>query len=70
MLIVGAILGNMQLTKPQAENTAKLFGLSKVEQVVINEIPMRGEGATMPPTGPLIYRLYELVLVNGRPGRR
>ncbi|HEY0236963.1 MAG TPA: cyanase [Afipia sp.] len=65
VLIVGAILGNMKLTKPQAENAAKLFGLSKVEQTMINEIPMRGEGVTMPPTDPLIYRLYELVLVNG-----
>lgn len=65
VLIVGAILGNMKLTKPQAESAAKLFGLSKVEQVMINEIPMRGEGMTMPPTDPLIYRLYELVLVNG-----
>ena len=65
VLIVGAILGNMKLTKPQAENAAKLFGLSKVEQAMINEIPMRGEGMTMPPTDPLIYRLYELVLVNG-----
>ncbi|HEY0220431.1 MAG TPA: cyanase [Afipia sp.] len=65
VLIVGAILGNMKLTKPQAENAAKLFGLSKAEQTMINEIPMRGEGMTMPPTDPLIYRLYELVLVNG-----
>ncbi|WP_163115794.1 cyanase, partial [Acinetobacter baumannii] len=52
-------------TKPQAESAAKLFGLSKVEQAMINEIPMRGEGMSMPPTDPLIYRLYELVLVNG-----
>lgn len=65
VLIVGAILGNMKLTKPQAESAAKLFGLSKVEQAMINEIPMRGEGMSMPPTDPLIYRLYELVLVNG-----
>jgi cyanate lyase len=65
VLIVGAILGQMKLTKPQAENAAKLFGLSKVEQTMINEIPMRGEGVTMPPTDPLIYRLYELVMVNG-----
>lgn len=64
VLIVGAILGQMKLTKPQAENAAKLFGLSKVEQAMINEVPMRGEGIQMPPTDPLIYRLYELVMVN------
>jgi cyanate lyase len=26
---------------------------------------MRGSGASMPPTDPLLYRFYELVLVNG-----
>ncbi len=65
VLIVGAVLGQMKLTKPQAAAAAKLFGLSKVEQAMINEVPMRGEGVTMPPTDPLIYRLYELVMVNG-----
>ena len=29
VLITGAILGQMKLTKPQAANAAKLFGLSK-----------------------------------------
>jgi cyanate lyase len=31
----------------------------------LNETPMRGEGRPMPPTDPLIYRFYELVMVNG-----
>jgi cyanate lyase len=65
VLIVGAILGQMKLTKPQAANAAELFGLSKSEAAMLNEIPMRGEGTPMPPTDPLIYRLYELVMVNG-----
>ena len=65
VLVVGAILGQMKLTKPQAAKAAELFGLSKPEQAMINEVPMRGEGVTMPPTDPLIYRLYELVMVNG-----
>ncbi|MGJ4931529.1 cyanase [Bradyrhizobium sp. HKCCYLS2038] len=65
VLIVGAILGQMKLTKPQAANAARLFGLSSTEQSMLNEVPMRGEEVTMPPTDPLIYRLYELVMVNG-----
>ena len=65
VLIVGAILGQMKLTKPQAAAAAKLFGLSKSEQTMLNEVPMRAEGMQMPPTDPLIYRFYELVLVNG-----
>ena len=65
VLIVGAILGQMKLTKPQAANAQELFGLSKSETAMLNEVPMRGEGTPMPPTDPLIYRFYELVMVNG-----
>ena len=64
-LIVGAILGQMKLTKPQAAKAAELFGLSKTEEALINEVPMRGSGTPMPPTDPLIYRFYEMVMVNG-----
>ena len=63
VMITGALLGNHKLTKPQAAAAAKLFGLSKTEQAMLNETPMRG--MPMPPTDPLIYRFYELVMVNG-----
>src|SRR5262249_7409983 len=65
VLLAGALLGHMKLTKPQAANAAELFGLSEAEAALLNEEPMRGAGVTLPPTGPLIYRLYELVMVNG-----
>ena len=65
MLITGALLGQMKLTKPQAAKAGELFGLSKTETAMLNEIPMRGAGVPMPPTDPLIYRFYELVMVNG-----
>ena len=63
MLITGALLGQMKLTKPQAAKAAELFGLGKAEQAMLNEVPLRG--IPMPPTDPLIYRFYELVMVNG-----
>ena len=63
VLITGAMLGHMKLTKPQAAKAAELFGLSKSEQALLNEVPYRG--SPMPPTDPLIYRFYELVMVNG-----
>ena len=65
ILVTGAILGQHKLTKPQAAAAAKLFGLSKSEQSLLNEVPMRGTGTPMPPTDPLLYRFYELILVNG-----
>ena len=63
ILVVGALLGQMKLTKPLCEKAAELFGLSEVEARMLNEVPMRG--MPMPPTDPLIYRFYELVMING-----
>lgn len=62
-LVVGALLGQMKLVKPLAAKAAKLFGLSEGEQRMLNEVPYRG--TQMPPTDPLIYRFYEMVMVNG-----
>jgi cyanate lyase len=63
VLVVGALLGQMKLTKPLAKKAATLFGLSVTEERMLNEVPMRG--MPMPPTDPLIYRFYEMVMVNG-----
>lgn len=63
ILVTGALLGQMKLVKPLAARAAALFGLSKSEEAMLNEVPMRG--TQMPPTDPLIYRFYELILVNG-----
>jgi cyanate lyase len=63
VLVVGALLGQMKLVKPLARKAAELFGLSEAEARMLNEVPMRG--TPMPPTDPLIYRFYELVMVNG-----
>ncbi len=63
ILVVGALLGQMKLPKSLAEKAASLFGLSEVEKRMLNEVPARG--APMPPTDPLLYRFYELVMVNG-----
>jgi cyanate lyase len=65
MLITAALLGQMKLTKPQARSAAKLFGLSREEERLLNEAPYRGSVPTPPPTDPLIYRFYELVMVYG-----
>jgi cyanate lyase len=65
MLITAALLGQMKLPKPQAESAAMLFGLDPGEQAMLNEVPYRGSLSSMPPTDPLIYRFYELVMVYG-----
>ena len=63
ILVVGALLGQMKMPKSLAERAASLFGLSEAEKRMLNEVPTRG--SPMPPTDPLIYRFYELVMVNG-----
>ena len=65
VMIAGGVLGQQKMTRPMAAAAAKLFGLSKAEEALLNEVPMRGSGTPMPPTDPLIYRFYELVMVNG-----
>ncbi|ADZ70560.1 cyanase [Polymorphum gilvum] len=65
VLVVGALLGQHKLVKPLARTAAALFGLSPAEERMLNEVPMRGTGTPMPPTDPLIYRFYELVMING-----
>ena len=67
VLVTGALLGQMKLVKPLAKKAGALFGLSPAEERMLNEVPYRG--TQMPPTDPLIYRFYELVMVNG-PARK
>jgi cyanate lyase len=63
VLVVGALLGQMKLVKPLAKKAAAIFGLTELEEKMLNEVPYRG--TQMPPTDPLIYRFYEMVMING-----
>ena len=49
VMITGAVLGQHKMTKPMAAAAAKLFGLAKSEQALLNEVPMRGNGTPMRP---------------------
>jgi cyanate lyase len=62
ILVTGALLGQMKLVKPLAKKAAVLFELDENEERMLNEVPNRG--SPMPPTDPLLYRFYELVMVN------
>ncbi|HSO08084.1 MAG TPA: cyanase [Pelomicrobium sp.] len=60
-----ALLGQMQLTKEQAEAAGKLFDLPEEAVKLLQVVPYKGSLPTAVPTDPLIYRLYELVSVYG-----
>jgi cyanate lyase len=65
ILYTAALLGQMTLTKGEAENAAKMLDLSDIEAAILTEPPYRGSLAAVPPTDPLIYRFYELVQIYG-----
>ena len=60
-----ALLGQMQLTKPQAEAAGKLLGLPADAVLLLQQVPYKGSLPTAVPADPLIYRFYELVNVYG-----
>jgi cyanate lyase len=65
ILYTAALLGQMMLTRSEAESAARVLGLTDAEAAILSEPPHRGSLATLPPTDPLIYRFYELVQVYG-----
>ncbi|MGA2249414.1 cyanase [Terracidiphilus sp.] len=65
ILYTAALLGQMSLTKEEAENAAKLFELDEETTVQLTEPPYRGSLSNVPPTDPLIYRFHELVQTYG-----
>lgn len=64
ILVTAALLGQMRLTQEQASAAKVLFGLEEQEAKLLTEIPHRGN-PTVPPMDPLLYRLYELVMIYG-----
>ena len=60
-----ACLGQMQLTRKQAETVGKIFALPEEAVLILQTVPYKGSLPTAVPTDPLIYRWYEIVNVYG-----
>ena len=60
-----ACLGQMQMTKKQAEVVGRIFDLPEDAVLILQTVPYKGSLPTAVPTDPLIYRFYELVNVYG-----
>ena len=58
-----ALLGQMQMTKEQAQAAGRLLGLPEDAVLLLQQVPYKGSLPTAVPTDPLIYRFYELVNV-------
>lgn len=63
VLTVGALLGQMRLAPATAKAVGVYLDLEPDEIKMLSEVPMRG--TPMPPSDPLLYRFYELLMVNG-----
>ncbi len=60
-----ALLGQMQMTKEQAQAAGKLLALPADAVLLLQQAPYKGSLPTAVPTDPLIYRWYEVVNVYG-----
>jgi cyanate lyase len=60
-----ACLGQMQMTKQQAETVARIFDLPEEAVILLQTVPYKGSLPSAVPTDPLIYRWYEIVNVYG-----
>ena len=60
-----ACLGQMQMTRKQAETVGRIFDLPEEAVLLLQQVPYKGSLPTAVPTDPLIYRFYELVSVYG-----
>ena len=63
--VTAACLGQMTLTKEQAEKVGKIFALPAQAVKLLQAVPYKGSLPTAIPTDPLIYRWYEIVNVYG-----
>ena len=60
-----ALLGQGTLTNEESAKVGDLLGLDPEAVAALTVIPYRGTTVPMPPTDPLIYRFYEILLVYG-----
>jgi len=60
-----ALLGQMPMSKEEAQKAAKVLDLQEEEMALLQTIPMRGSLESSPPVDPTIYRFYELIQVYG-----
>src|SRR6266702_2172810 len=63
--VTAACLGQMTLTREQAEKVGKIFGLPPEAVRLVQVVPYKGSLPSAVPADPLIYRLYEIVNVYG-----
>jgi cyanate lyase len=60
--VVTALLGQATMTRSEAEKMGELLELDEEVVQALTVVPLRGKVMQMPPTDPILYRLYEMML--------
>ncbi len=60
--VVTALLGQATMKRSEAEKIGKLLELDEEVVQALTVVPLRGQVMQMPPTDPILYRLYEMML--------
>lgn len=60
--VVTALLGQATMTRSEAEKIGNLLELDEEVVQALTVVPLRGQVMQMPPTDPILYRLYEMML--------
>ncbi|MEJ6979266.1 cyanase [Pedobacter sp. P351] len=60
-----ALFGQNSMDTAEAKSVVQLLGLPQEAELALQKFPSKGSESVMPPTDPLIYRLYEIVLIYG-----
>ncbi|MDW8468936.1 MAG: cyanase [Burkholderiales bacterium] len=63
--VTAGCLGQMTFDAAQAKKIAEIFDLPEEAVALLQQVPYKGSLPTAVPTDPLIYRLYEIVMVYG-----
>lgn len=60
-----ALLGQNTMSAEEAAKTCTLLGLGADVERALQEYATRGTTQPMPPTDPLVYRFYEIIMIYG-----
>jgi cyanate lyase len=63
--LTAALLGQHAVAPDLAGRLGQVLSLSEEAIAILQEVPTRGSFASLPPTDPTIYRLYEVLQVYG-----
>jgi len=60
-----ALLGQNTMSADEAKKACVILGLGKNVETALQQYATRGTTQPMPPTDPLVYRFYEIVMIYG-----